>query len=363
VPVVVHKYGGSSLADLDRLRRVAARIQAARDAGDQPVVVVSAMGDTTNQLIALAHEVADEPDRRELDMLVSVGERVAMSLLALCLRSRGVPARSLTGSQSGIVTDERHADARVVEVRPDRLREALAQGVVPIVAGFQGVSRTREITTLGRGGSDTTAVALAAALQAVRCEICSDVDGVWTADPRQVPEARRIDALSHDDMWALSQAGATVLFEDAVRLARERGVVLHAAATFTGGQGTRVGPVPRPTTPVGVAGDVLWRVPEAALGALPAGIRLRRRAGGFLWVDARNAHGARVEGGVRVGVVTLVGGGIGEEPRRLSALDHALMDVGGRGARGAAADVAWWEVEEDRLQDALRLLHAEVIHE
>lgn len=358
MPVVVHKYGGSSLADLPRLRRVADRVIASRAAGESPVVVVSAMGDTTNQLLALAHEVAAEPDRRELDMLVSVGERVAMALLALCLRDRGVAARSLTGSQSGIVTDERHADASVVEVRPDRLRAALDAGLVPIVAGFQGVSREREITTLGRGGSDTTAVVLAAALGAERCEICSDVDGVWSADPRHVPLAKRIDSLSHDDMLELSRAGATVLFEDAVRVARDSGVVLRAVSTFLDGPGTRVGPTPTRRGPVGVAGDLLLRTEGAGWASCP-GARLRRRAGDRRWWDVRNVHGP-LPPGESVALVTLVGGGAGEDAARLARLDEALHTLASERPRGASGDVAWWEVPPDGLAAALRCLHLEV---
>jgi aspartate kinase len=206
--VVVQKYGGSSVADLGRIRAVAARIAATRADGAGVVAVVSAMGNTTNELLALAHQVAARPDRRELDMLVSVGERISVALLAMALREVGVPAVSLTGSQSGIVTDERHADARVVEVRPDRIERELAAGNVVVVAGFQGVSREREVTTLGRGGSDTTAVVLAAALKADWCEICSDVDGVWSSDPRVVTDAAKIDAMGLDEALELARGGA-----------------------------------------------------------------------------------------------------------------------------------------------------------
>jgi aspartate kinase len=208
--IVVQKYGGSSVADLDRIRAVADRIAGVRADGTAVCVVVSAMGNTTNELLTLARDIAPTPDRRELDMLISVGERVTMALLAMCLVDRGVPARSLTGSQSGIVTDEAHADARVVEVRADRLRQVLARGEVAIVAGFQGVSREREVTTLGRGGSDTTAVVLAAALGAEHAEICSDVDGVWSADPRIVPDAVKLDTLSLDEALALARGAERV---------------------------------------------------------------------------------------------------------------------------------------------------------
>src|SRR4051794_7738326 len=184
--IVVQKYGGSSVADVEKIRRVADRVSATRDSGRDVVVVVSAMGDTTDDLLQLAHKVTENPPRRELDMLLSAGERISMAVLSMALNARGVPAVSFTGSQSGIVTNDAHANARIVEVRPFRVQDELARGKVVIVAGYQGVSYKKEVTTLGRGGSDTTAVALAAALSA-DCEIYSDVDGVYTADPRVVP--------------------------------------------------------------------------------------------------------------------------------------------------------------------------------
>jgi aspartate kinase len=239
--VVVHKYGGSSVADLARIRKVAERVVAARRAGDDIVVVVSAMGDTTDDLLRLAREVHPAPSRRELDMLLSVGERISMVLLSLAVQRLGCDAVSFTGSQSGIITDESHASARIVEVRPDRIRESLAKGRVVIVAGYQGVSRTREVTTLGRGGSDTSAVALAAALGAHRCEILSDVDGVYSADPRIVPAARRLDGLAYEEMQELAVWGAKVLNAEAVEFARRAGIVIHAGAAHAPGPGTRIG--------------------------------------------------------------------------------------------------------------------------
>jgi aspartate kinase len=238
--IIVQKYGGSSVANLDRLRRVAARIVATKRAGHDVVVVVSAMGDTTDDLLTLAREVNPTPPRRELDMLLSVGERISMVLLSLAVERLGESAVSFTGSQSGIITDENHASARIVEVRPRRIREALADGKIVIVAGFQGVSRAREVTTLGRGGSDTTAVALAAALSAERCEILSDVDGVFTADPRVVPEAKRRDAFSHEEMQELATWGAKVLNAEAVELARQAGIVITTGETHGSGAGTRI---------------------------------------------------------------------------------------------------------------------------
>jgi len=239
-PIIVQKYGGSSVADAAKIQRVAERVAATRARGSQVVVVVSAMGDTTDQLLALARKVSPDPHRRELDMLLTAGERISMALLGMALQARGVEAVSFTGSQSGIITDGAHTNARILEVRPVRILEELARGRVVIVAGYQGVSREKEVTTLGRGGSDTTAVALAAALEAEVCEICSDVDGVYTADPRLVPEARRLAELSHEEMQALALSGAKVLNAQAVEFARDRGIVIHARSTFASGPGTRV---------------------------------------------------------------------------------------------------------------------------
>jgi len=237
--VVVQKYGGSSVADIERIHQVARQIALSRQAGVQVVAVVSAMGKTTDQLMKLAHEVTAAPDRRELDMLLSAGERIAMALLAMAVRAQGYPATSLTGSQCGILTNDSAGNARIVEVRPFRVQDALDQGQVVIVAGFQGTSWRREVTTLGRGGSDTTAVALAAALGA-DCEIYSDVDGIYTADPRVVAGAVRIDTLTHDETLALARAGAKVLAADAVALARLYGIALYARRTGGGGGETAV---------------------------------------------------------------------------------------------------------------------------
>jgi aspartate kinase len=241
--ILVRKYGGTSLADVDRIRAVAGDIRAARDAGHQVVVVVSAMGHTTDELSDLALRVTDAPPRRELDMLLSVGERITMSLLSMALSAAGVPAVSYTGSQCGIITDTSHTDARILEVRGDRVREALARGQTVVVAGFQGVSLEKEITTLGRGGSDTTAVALAAALGAVRCEILKDVDGVMSADPSLVPDARRLEELSWEEMERVAAAGCGVVHLRAVEYARRHGVNLVVRSSFHDGPGTSVGPV------------------------------------------------------------------------------------------------------------------------
>jgi len=229
--IVVQKYGGSSVADLERVGRVADRVVAARRAGHHVCVVVSAMGKTTDQLLGLARQVSPSPPRRELDMLLSVGERTTMALLAIALHERGEDAISFTGSQSGIITNDRHFDARIIEVRPFRIEDELARGRVVIVAGYQGMSYRREITTLGRGGSDTTAVALAAALGAERCEIYSDVDGVYSADPRVVPEARHIAAMGYEELQEMAEAGAKVLNAEAVAFAKKERIAIHARRT------------------------------------------------------------------------------------------------------------------------------------
>jgi aspartate kinase len=228
--VVVQKYGGSSVADPQKLGKVADRVVEAVRSGRRVVVVVSAMGKTTDELLALARSVAASPPRRELDMLLSTGERISMALLAMALESRGIDAISFTGSQSGILTNDRHSGARIIEVRPVRIEDELARGRVVIVAGFQGMSYKREITTLGRGGSDTTAVALAAALGA-DCEIYSDVDGVYSADPRVVPEAQHLPQLGYGEMQELAEHGAKVLNAQAVEWARRAKIVIHAKAT------------------------------------------------------------------------------------------------------------------------------------
>lgn len=231
-PIVVQKYGGSSVATLEKMQGVARRIADTVAQGYRVCAVVSAMGKTTDGLLSQAKALSTNPNPRELDMLLSTGERVSVALLAIALGELGLQAVSFTGSQSGIITNTRHNRARIVEVRPFRLLDELDQGKVIIVAGYQGVSYTREITTLGRGGTDTTAVALAAALNAEHCEICSDVDGVYSADPRLAPAAERIPELSHDAMIALARAGSKVLNQDCVEHAARNGVAIFAKATF-----------------------------------------------------------------------------------------------------------------------------------
>jgi aspartate kinase len=238
VGTLVMKFGGTSVADPEKIRRVATRLVAAKRAGGRVVAVVSAMGQHTDELVALAHEVSPRPKPRELDMLISVGERVSCALVAMAISDLGQEAISLTGSQAGIVTDTVHGRAKIVEVRAARIHEALDKDRIVLVAGFQGVSTAYDITTLGRGGSDTTAVALAAALGADACEIYTDVDGVFTADPRVVRDARKLHAVSYEEMLEMAASGARVLALRSVEFARNHGVKLHVRSTFTEENGT-----------------------------------------------------------------------------------------------------------------------------
>ncbi len=241
VALVVQKYGGSSVADAERIKRVAGRIVAARKAGNDVVVIVSAMGDTTDELLDLAHQVSPLPAGRELDMLLTAGERISMALLAMAINNLGFEARSYTGSQAGVLTTSVHGRARIIDVTPGRLRSALDEGAIAIVAGFQGVSQdTKDITTLGRGGSDTTAVAVAAALQADVCEIYTDVDGVFTADPRIVPNARHIKQITYEEMLELAACGAKVLHLRSVEYARRWGLPIHVRSSYSQRTGTVV---------------------------------------------------------------------------------------------------------------------------
>ena len=238
--LVVQKFGGTSVADADRMRAVADHIARTRRTGDDVIVVVSAMGKTTDDLIRLSEDVSRVRPGRELDMLLTSGERISMSLLCMALAERKIAAASFTGSQAGIITDTIHTKARILEVKGDRLRSALAEGVVPVVAGFQGVSSTRDITTLGRGGSDTTAVALAAALGADRCEIYTDVSGVFSADPRIVPSARKLPKISFEEMLEIAATGGRVLSLRSVEFARNHHVPLLVRSSFTWEPGTVV---------------------------------------------------------------------------------------------------------------------------
>jgi len=238
--LVVQKFGGTSVATPERIRQVASRVVEEKKAGRDVIVVVSAMGDTTDQLVTLAKTVTQNPPKREMDMLLTAGERISMALLSMAISDLGCEAISFTGSQSGIVTDTSHTRAKILDVRAHRVKEELDRGRIVIVAGFQGVSSAKEVTTLGRGGSDTTCVALAAAFSAGECHIFTDVDGVFTADPRSVPEARKIDKISYEEMMELAFCGAGVLHWRSVDVARRFGVKVHVRSSFGKEAGTLV---------------------------------------------------------------------------------------------------------------------------
>ena len=239
--LIVQKFGGSSVADAEGMKRVAARIVATKKAGNDVVVVVSAMGDTTDELIDLAKQITPMPTGRELDMLLTSGERISMALLAMAIGNLGHEARSFTGSQAGVITDSVHGKARIIDVNPGRIVDALKEGAIAIVAGFQGISQdTKDVTTLGRGGSDTTAVALAAALDADVCEIYTDVDGVFSADPRVVPSARKLKSITYEEMLELAASGAKVLHLRCVEYARRFDLPIHVRSSFSGNEGTWV---------------------------------------------------------------------------------------------------------------------------
>ncbi|MBK5227143.1 MAG: aspartate kinase [Actinobacteria bacterium] len=238
MPLIVQKYGGTSVGDAEQIKRVAERVVATQAAGNKVCVVVSAMGHTTDALVELASQISAVPDSREMDMLLTAGERISMALLSMAINELGGRAISFTGSQAGIVTDTSHGRAKIIEVKADRVREALAEDRIAIVAGFQGVSTAFDVTTLGRGGSDASAVALAAALDADACEIWTDVEGVFTADPQVVPEARKLHAVSYEEMLEMAAGGAGVLMLRSVEYARNYGVKLHVRSTFTGAEGT-----------------------------------------------------------------------------------------------------------------------------
>ena len=330
-PCVVQKYGGSSVSNVAQIRAVAERVVKTRREGLDVVVVVSAMGNTTNELLALASEISPNPGRRELDLLISVGERVSMTLLAMAIQELGEPAQSFTGSQSGIITDTQHVAAAVVEVRPYRIRRALDEGQIAIVAGFQGVSRTGEVTTLGRGGSDTTAVVLTAALGAEYCEICSDVDGVYSADPRVVDQAKRLDEIPLDAAIAMSRSGSKVLLAEALEQAAENGVTLSAGATAKpAGSGTRIPPGPVPDAVVGVAADsALWLIQAGEdLGFCRGSVRAHLVDGRTL-VDGRNLPDPDTWGvdALPVAAISVVGRSVVADPIVRSKAIEAVQRI------------------------------------
>jgi aspartate kinase len=353
------------------------------------------MGDTTDDLLATAKQVSLNPDRRELDMLLSAGERISMALLSMAIRERGGDAISFTGSQSGIITNDRHIDARIIEVRPFRVQDELARGKIVVVAGFQGVSYKKEVTTLGRGGSDTTAVAMAAALDAEYCEICSDVDGVYSADPRVVPSARRIGALSYEETQEMAEAGAKVLNAQAVEFAKEKGIAIYARATSgplpgpdpsSDGTVVRKSPPRMPGTVVGVASERDLIVLEADAPAADVLTLLDQRgvAGKQLHVfserttlvvsrenlhhesELRDVLQARLGGRARLvdglAAVSAVGAGINATYANVRAGSEALSGLGITLAGIATSSFRiTWMIPRDRTADAVRALHARFI--
>jgi aspartate kinase len=408
--LLVQKYGGTSVGSPERIQAVAARVARARKRGDDVVVVVSAMGHTTDEMIELAQAVtgADNPGAehpRELDMLLTAGERISMALLAMAIREQGVDARSLTGSQAAIITDETHTSARIVDVRADRVRETVEGGCVAIVAGFQGVSTTREITTLGRGGSDTTAVALARALGADRCEIYTDVDGIFTCDPRRVPDARIIPQVSHDEMVELAQSGAQVMHARAVDLgAREPALDIRVLSSFVTGpdeddptRGTLItehpmvredqvvtglasargyakllihalpGGMRTPTellealAEVGVSVDMVTESPAAdgvllQLTILETDLPRAREIAGE--VAARLGGGGRMEERTGLSRIALVGRGMSGRPGVYAQAYRTLLDAGVDVEAVSTSSISiTLLVPGDREDDALRALH------
>ncbi len=408
--VVVQKYGGSSVAGPDEIRAVARRIMQTQSAGHAVCVVVSAMGDTTDELLATAKRLSPNPPRRELDMLLSAGERISMALLCIAIRELGGDAISFTGSQSGIITNDRHSDARIIEVRPFRVQDELARGKIVVVAGYQGVSYKKEVTTLGRGGSDTTAVAMAAALGAEWCEICSDVDGVYSADPRAVPAARRLDELNYEETQEMAEAGARVLNAQAIEFAKERGIAIYARATAQPppeGTGAVDGTVVRrfaPRQPGSVVAvvserEVLYLSAVGAPGLAERVLELLDRSHAVgkqfqvhspdstrptakdnltLVLSRENLHGEpalrqevrdynargrsfleRITIHDEIGAVSAIGAGINASYRNLLAGSARLREAG-IAARGLATSSfrITWLVDRPRLDDAVRRLHA-----
>ena len=395
--VVVQKYGGTSVSDVQKLRRVAERVMRTRAAGHEVVVVVSAMGDTTDDLLAMAKQVSPNPDRRELDMLLSAGERISMALLSMAIRELGGDAISFTGSQSGIITNDRHVDARIIEVRPFRIQDELARGRIVVIAGYQGVSYRKEVTTLGRGGSDTTAVAMAAALGAEYCEICSDVDGVYSADPRVVSTARRIGTLSYEETQEMAESGAKVLNAQAVEFAKEKGIAIYARATggpLPGLDPSSDGTVVRrdaprmPGTIVGIASerDVLMLESDATADDLLSALDTHHVAGKQLHVTSNPSHvtlvisrenrhdesnrrstlasrfGDRTRLVDGLAAVSAIGAGINGTYANVRAGSAMLRDRGIEltGLATSSFRITWM-VPRARVDDAVRALHARFI--
>ena len=404
--LIVQKFGGSSVADAESIKRVAKRIVETRKRGDDVVVVVSAMGDTTDELLDLAHAVvpALPAEGRELDMLLTAGERISMALLAMAIKSQGADAVSFTGSQAGMLTDDKHGAARIVSVTPGRVRQALDEGQIAIVQGFAGFNKvTGDITTLGRGGSDTSAVALAAALDADVCEIYTDVDGVFTADPRVVPKARKIARITSEEMLELAASGAKVLHNRSVEYARRHGVTLHVRSSFTSDDGTivydpeRAGSTMEEPMIVGVAHDlseakvtvvgvpdvpgtaariftivaetganvdmIVQNVSEAATGRTDISFTLpKHEAGGVLQaLEARKADVgfASLQHDDQIGKLALVGAGMRTNAGVSAQLFKALSDAGINIEMISTSEIRISVVTRaDQLVDAVRVVHS-----
>ena len=394
-PILVQKFGGSSLADLERLQRVADKIVATREEGYDLVVVVSAMGDTTDDLLGMAKECCDDPSRRELDMLLSVGERISMALMSIAIDDRGHEAVSLTGSQCGIITTHRHANARIMDVRPFRVQDELEAGRIVIVAGYQGASYRRDVTTLGRGGSDTTAVALAAALGAEACELYSDVDGVFSADPRVVVTAGQLQRLSYEEMQEMARSGARVINEEAVEYARREGIALYAKSTHDGSsRGTRIERIDLdrqaiaraesgcPAVAVSHIERGLWLRAGESAEALMAMVEGHRApvlqwepAEGvtiYLTVDDIHGEAAFIDGcrslGADVeveeaGLISAVGAGIGRGGRWAKMAQRRLAEAVDIKGLAMGADRLSWIVACPDVEEGSRHLHAVLIDE
>jgi aspartate kinase len=396
VGIIVQKYGGSSVADVEKLKIVANRVVAAKEAGHKVVVVVSAMGDTTDELLNLAKKVSQNPPRRELDMLLTCGERISMALLSMAIHEKGHKAISFTGSQSGIITNDRHFNARILEVRPYRIQDELDDGKIVIIAGYQGVSYKKEVTTLGRGGSDTTAVAMAAALSADYCEICSDVAGVYSSDPRVISATRLLEELSYDETEALGRAGAKVLCAEAIEFARQKGIAVYARATRGD---PAVGTVVRriDQRPPGAVRAVAWRDDIVTITAKDVGqpadvlARLRGPFEAFGVPDTRlfaansaclacipleqvaDPEGFCLALGQALGepsisrqwgIVSLIGDGIGGRADLISQAIDLLTQLGITLAGvETATSRASLLIERDKLHTAAKKLHAVFIEE
>ncbi len=387
--ILVQKYGGSSLSDLERLSAVADKVVSTREAGHDVVVVVSAMGDSTDELLEMARGLAGSPSRRELDMLLSVGERISMALLSIAIQERGHEAVSLTGSQCGIITTHNHSNARIMDVRPFRVQDELEMGRIVIVAGYQGTSYRREVTTLGRGGSDTTAVALAAALGADACEIYSDVEGVFSADPRVVLSARQLLELSHEEMLEMARSGARVLNEQAVEFARRAKIALYARKAHTA---STSGTIVRPDGFHERVERVERGQPAVAVSHIDHGVWIRARGSSDavidllgtrqcvacswspgqrceLFLDTENLHDlddlsaelAELGDDVdlhRAGLVSVIGQGIGGQPRWVQRGQRALEDAGVE-ANSLAVSLSRlsWVIDEAEVSAAANTLH------